>query len=234
MSLYALGDLHLCFGRPSPFPMEDMGQVWVNREKHFRENCAALMGDTDTLVLAGDHSWGRNLTECQPDFEYIRQLPGRKILIRGNHDMFWDSGKTERLNEIFQGKLYFLQNNFYAYGDYALVGSKGYCYEGKDSIEHAEKLVNRELDRLRISFDAACQAGYRKFIMFLHYPPTNILQRSSGFTKMAEKYHAEQVVYAHCHGEQRFHDSIRGKKRGIRYSLVSGDCLRFRPLKILD
>ena len=234
MSLYAIGDLHLAFGSEIKAPMQLMGKVWIDHEKKFKENCARELTDADTLVLVGDHSWGRNLSECGKDLEYICSLPGRKILVRGNHDMFWDAKKTAQLNERFAGKLEFLQNNYYAYGDYALVGTKGYCYEGKDTIEHAEMLVERELERLRISFEAAKADGFRKYIMFLHYPPTNIFERNSGFTKMAEKYGAEQVIYAHCHGEQRFHDSIRGKKRGIRYSLVSGDCLRWHPMKVLD
>ena len=234
MSLYAIGDLHLAFGSEIKAPMQLMGKVWIDHEKKFKENCARELTDADTLVLVGDHSWGRNLEECALDLEYIMALPGRKILLRGNHDMFWDAKKTAQLNERFAGKLEFPQNNYYAYGDYALVGTKGYCYEGKDTIEHAEMLVERELERLRISFEAAKADGFRKYIMFLHYPPTNIFERNSGFTKMAEKYGAEQVIYAHCHGEQRFHDSIRGKKRGIRYSLVSGDCLRWHPMKVLD
>ena len=234
MSLYAIGDLHLAFGSEIKAPMQLMSKVWIDHEKKFKENCARELTDADTLVLVGDHSWGRNLEECALDLEYIMALPGRKILLRGNHDMFWDAKKTAQLNERFAGKLEFLQNNYYAYGDYALVGTKGYCYEGKDTIEHAEMLVERELERLRISFEAAKADGFRKYIMFLHYPPTNIFERNSGFTKMAEKYGAEQVIYAHCHGEQRFHDSIRGKKRGIRYSLVSGDCLRWHPMKVLD
>ena len=234
MSLYAIGDLHLAFGSEIKAPMQLMGKVWIDHEKKFKENCARELTDADTLVLVGDHSWGRNLEECALDLEYIMALPGRKILLRGNHDMFWDAKKTAQLNERFAGKLEFLQNNYYAYGDYALVGTKGYCYEGKDTIEHAEMLVERELERLRISFEAAKADGFRKYIMFLHYPPTNIFERNSGFTKMAEKYGAEQVIYAHCHGEQRFHDSIRGKKRGIRYSLVSGHCLRWHPMKVLD
>ncbi|MBR3404960.1 MAG: metallophosphoesterase [Firmicutes bacterium] len=234
MSLYAIGDLHLAFGSEIKAPMQLMGKVWIDHEKKFKENCARELTDADTLVLVGDHSWGRNLEECALDLEYIMALPGRKILLRGNHDMFWDAKKTAQLNERFAGKLEFLQNNYYAYGDYALVGTKGYCYEGKDTIEHAEMLVERELERLRISFEAAKADGFRKYIMFLHYPPTNIFERNSGFTKIAEKYGAEQVIYAHCHGEQRFHDSIRGKKRGIRYSLVSGDCLRWHPMKVLD
>ena len=88
--------------------------------------------------------------------------------------------------------------------------------------------------RLRASFEAARADGYRKYIMFLHYPPTNILEDGSGFTEMAEEYGAEQVIYAHCHGEARFHDSIEGEKNGVLYSLASGDYLRWQPMRVLD
>ena len=119
------------------------------------------------MVITGDHSWGLNLEEALADLDFIQSLPGRKILLRGNHDMFWDAKKTYRLNEMFRGRLSFLQNNFYAYREYALVGTKGYCYEGKDSPEQFEELVRRELDRLRISFELAAADGYSQFIMFL-------------------------------------------------------------------
>ena len=207
-----------------------------------------MLTPEDTLVLAGDHSWGRDLNECAEDFAYIEALPGRKILLRGNHDMFWDANKTARLNEQFAGRLSFLQGNFYAYRDYALVGTKGHCFEGpfwidrrgrivdwdEKAAERSKKLVERELQRLRASFEAARAAGYRKYIVFLHYPPTSILEEESGFTRMAEEYGAEQLIYAHSHGEARFHDSIQGEKNGVLYRLVSGDYLNWRPQKLLD
>lgn len=233
MALYAIGDLHLAGQTKVKAPMQRSSKVWKNHEKKLKDNCRRLIHPDDTLVLVGDHSWGRKLEECELDFQYIESLPGRKILLRGNHDMFWEAKKTAKLNAMFAGKLEFLQGNFYTYKDYALVGTKGYCYEGLDTPEHAASLVRREAGRLQISFELARQAGFRKFIMFLHYPPTNIYERSSIFTKMAEMYGAEQVVYAHCHGKARFHDSIRGRKNGILYSLVSGDCLNWEPQKIL-
>jgi len=181
------------------------------------------------------------------DLQFIAELPGRKVLLRGNHDMFWDAKKTQMLNERFAGKLLFLQDNFYPYEDYALVGTKGFCFEGpfylnrrgqivgwdEEKSEHAKKLVDRELERLRFSFEAARAAGYRRYIMFLHYPPTSILEDESLFTAMAEEYGAEQVIYAHSHGESRFHDSILGEKNRIQYSLVSGDYLKWKPMKVL-
>lgn len=256
MALYAIGDLHLHYQSILKAPGQLYDRVWKNHEVKFRKNCGKVVTAEDTLVLVGDHSWGKNLSECELDLQYIRELPGRKILTRGNHDMFWDAKKTAHLNELFQPELTFLQDSYETYQDYALVGTKGFTFEGPFYIdrrgrivgwdekeeEHAKKLVERELQRLRKSFELAKADGYQKFIMFLHYPPTNILEeiaagpasRRSGFTDMAEEYGAEQVIYAHCHGESRFHDSIHGEHRGRVYHLVSGDYLRWKPLKILE
>ena len=246
MSLYAIGDLHLHYQSVLKAPAQLHDRVWKNHEEKFRKNCEKLIGDEDTLVLVGDHTWGKNLSECEQDLAYIADLPGRKILTRGNHDMFWDVKKTGQLNDLFRPRLTFLQDSYETYQDYALVGTKGYTFEGpfyldrrgrilswdEEAEAHAKKLVQRELERLRKSFELAKADGYRKYIMFLHYPPTNILEKRSGFTDMAEEYGAEQVIYAHCHGESRFHDSIQGEYQGRTYHLASGDYLRWKPLKI--
>lgn len=232
MALYAMGDLHLAFSVDKP--MDVFGNVWKNHAEKVEKYWRKKVKEGDTIVLTGDHSWGRNLKECQEDLKFIMNLPGRKILLRGNHDMFWDTGKTKKLNQQFEGRLSFLQNNYYSYGEYALVGTKGYAYEGKDSQEHFQKLVNREAERLRVSFEMAEKDGYQKFLMFLHYPPTSIGEEESVFTRMAEEYGAEQVIYSHCHGEERYQDSFLGMVNKVEYRLVSGDYLKFKPVKILD
>jgi predicted phosphohydrolase len=246
MSLFAIGDLHLHFQSELKAPGQLREPVWRDHEARFRQNCEKLIRPDDTLVLVGDHSWGRNLTECGKDLAYICSLPGRKILLRGNHDMFWDAKKTKNLNQLFAGKLFLLQNNYAAYQDYAIVGTKGYTFEGPFYVrrnrivgwdeaaeQDAVRLIERETERLRISFEAARSDGYSRFIMFLHYPPTNVMERNSAFTAIAEEFGAEQVVYAHCHGEHRFHDSLEGRHHGILYRLVSGDYLKWMPLQIL-
>lgn len=246
MSLFAIGDLHLHFQSELKAPGQIRDPIWKNHEKLFARACERLIRPDDTLVLAGDHSWGRNMAECEKDLAYICELPGRKILLRGNHDMFWDVKKTDSLNRQYAGRLFFLQNNYAAYQDYAIVGTKGYTFEGpfyirgkrivgwdKDEEEHARKLVERETERLKVSLDKASDDGFSKFIVFLHYPPTNILESNSPFTAMAEAYGAEQVIYAHCHGNMRFHDSIEGSHHGVRYSLVAGDYLQWQPKQIL-
>ena len=247
MSLYALGDLHLHYQSVLKAPGQLHDPVWKHHEEKFLKNCKKVMRDDDTLVLVGDHSWGKNLSECEMDLQYIKDLPGRKILTRGNHDMFWDAKKTEKLNSLFQPDLNFLQDNFFVYQDYALCGTKGYTFEGPYYLDsrgriigwdekeeaHAEKLIKREEERLRDSLEKAYAAGFSKIILFLHYPPTNILEERSVFTDMAEEYRVEQVIYAHSHGERRFHDSLQGEVRGINYRLVSGDFLKWKPVRIL-
>ena len=160
MSLYAIGDLHLHFQASLKASNQLYDPVWKGHESLFRRNCARLITPRDTLVLLGDHSWGRTLAECEQDLEYICALPGQKILLRGNHDMFWDAKKTEMLNQKYAGRLFFLQNNFATYGEYALIGTKGYTFEGPfylrggriigwdtEAAERAEKLVEREAGR---------------------------------------------------------------------------------------
>ncbi len=247
MSLYAIGDLHLHYQSVLKAPNQLHDRAWKNHEEKFKKYCNIMVSAEDTLVLVGDHSWGRKLPECEMDLQYICDLPGRKILTRGNHDMFWDAKKTAQLNERYQPRLTFLQDGYETYQDYALVGTKGYTFEGpfylnrrgqiigwdEEEQVHAEKLVEREYNRLRASFEKAKADGYRRYIMFLHYPPTNVLQERSCFTDLAEEFGAEQVIYAHCHGERRFHDSIQGEYRGRTYHLVSGDYLRWKPQRIL-
>ena len=236
MGLYAIGDLHLSLSTDKP--MDVFGKEWKNHVEKIEKNWIRQIRQEDTVVITGDHSWGRNLNESRADLGFIASLPGRKILLRGNHDMFWDAKKTRLLNELYKGKLLFLQNNYFTYGDpsknvHALVGTKGYCYEGKDTPEHFQKIVKREQERLRISFESAAADGYEHFIMFLHYPPTSIGEMESCFTRMAEEYGAEMVIYSHCHGEARYQDSFLGEVEGVDYRLVSADYLKFRPEKIM-
>lgn len=172
MALYALGDLHLSFQVNKP--MERFGSIWKHHERKIEKYVNQMVKPEDTLVFTGDHSWGRNLEECREDLAFIERLPGWKILLRGNHDMFWDAKKTAALNREYAGRLFFLQNNFATYRDYALVGTKGYTFEGPFYLDRT-----------------------------------------------------------HCHGESRFGDSIQGIFHDVRYLLVSGDYLDFRPALVL-
>lgn len=240
MSLYAIGDLHLSF--QSDKSMEVFGDEWKNHTDKIRRKWCSIINEDDTVVVTGDHSWGKRLDDSIKDLEFIAALPGRKILLRGNHDRFWKkTNRTDELNELFNGKLLFLQNNFYIYSDeksgkeYALIGSKGfsiddYCFLAKDKIE---KRFKNERKRLTKSYEAAKAEGYENFIMFLHYPPTNMYEKEGIFTKLAQEFGVEQVVYSHLHGKERFDYSIIGEDKGIKYTLVSSDYLDFVPELII-
>lgn len=170
------------------------------------------------------------MEEVLPDLDYVAALPGRKILLRGNHDFFWSVRKTSSLNEKYDGKIFFLQNNFEIYEDIALVGSKGYQNEdGKDPLEQSEKLLENELKRLRISLEAAKEAGYQDYMMFLHYPPAEKDAKNSPFIELAKEYSVTKIIYSHLHGEEKHSLGLRGVVDGIEYFLVSADYLNFKP-----
>jgi len=231
MALFAIGDLHLSFSTDKS--MDIWGGNWVNHEQKVRDIFPSMIRPEDTLVLLGDHSWGRNLKECEADLQFIAQLPGRKILTRGNHDLFWDSRHTAKLNKLYKGKLEFLQGGYAVYENTALVATKGYADEGNDPPERVFQLKDRELMRLQDGIRKAKSAGFEDIIVFLHYPPTDPGKESSLFTDCLEKEKIRRVIYAHCHGEEHFHDSLMGNVRGIEYDLVSGDYLNWVPLRLL-
>ena len=139
MSLYAIGDFHLSFTVNKPMDVFD--KRWKNHVVKIEKYWKRKVTENDTVVITGDHSWGRDLAECQADLDFIMALPGRKILLRGNHDMFWDAKKTAVLNQEYEPQLHFLQNNHYHYQDYALVGTKGYTFEGPFYINSKGQIV---------------------------------------------------------------------------------------------
>ena len=230
MALYAIGDLHLSLdGKKS---MEVFGGRWLDYISKIERGFSALT-DEDVCVLCGDLTWGMSLDDALEDFRFLARLPGKKIILKGNHDYWWSTAaKAYRFFEQHELRGFeILNNNCILYGDYALCGTRGWFYEEERGGEHDKKIMLREIGRLETSLKAA---GEREKLVFLHYPPTNILEERSGFTDIAEEYGAQQVIYAHCHGETRFHDSIEGDFHGIRYNLVSGDFLKWHPLKVLD
>ena len=230
MALFAIGDTHLSLGTDQPITVF---AGWDNYVERLEENWRRLVSEDDTVVIAGDISWGMSLEQAKPDFAFLHSLPGRKLLFKGNHDYWWTTRR--KMDTFFEENgftsLRIVHNDAVAVdGCMAVCGSRGWFNEDGEEADHTVLL--REAGRLRASITAAKQTGLEP-VVFLHYPPTNILENDSEFTKIAEEYGAEQVIYAHSHGEARFHDSIQGEYHGIRYSLVSGDFLRWKPQRIL-
>ncbi len=229
MSLYAIGDLHLSLG--SDKPMDIFGPRWKDHVEKLRAGFAALTAE-DVCVLCGDSSWASDLTGALEDFRFIDALPGRKIILKGNHDYWWTS--AAKMNAFFEkneiATVSILHNNAYPYGENAAVcGTKGWFYEPSRSTEHDKKLMDREILRLEASLKAA---GDRDKYVFLHYPPKYGGYACREILDMLEKYGAKVCCSGHLHA-----DSLRlafnGWTGSTRHICVSGDGIDFRPCKIL-
>lgn len=228
MALYALGDTHLSFG--SNKPMDVFGSGWTNHVERLRQGFAQIKDD-DTVVLCGDLSWGMSLEEAKEDFAFLNSLPGKKLLLKGNHDYWWTTAaKMERFfRENGFDTLSILHNNCGFYSDIALCGTRGWFYE-EDRGAHSAKIFNRELMRLEASLKAG---GEREKLCFLHYPPVYQGYRCGEIMQLLERYDVKLCCYGHLHGGSH-RLAVCGLVNGVDYQLVSGDYLGFCPKKIID
>ena len=224
MALYAMGDLHLCLGAPKP--MDVFGGAWVGYMEKLKRGLSVITGD-DTLILMGDLSWALDLNSAVADFAWINEIPGRKIILKGNHDYWWSTQAkfTKFCVENGFSDLNLLNNNCYFYDDWAICGTRGWFFEEERSGVHDEKVFRRELIRLEASLKAA---GGREKMVFLHYPP-----RYKGYTcreilDLLESYGVRRCFYGHLHGASH-KLAMEGTWDGIEYRLLSADYLDFQP-----
>ena len=227
MALYAIGDLHLCLGAPKP--MDIFGGAWVGYMDKLREGLSAI-GEDDTTVLLGDLSWALDLASAKADFEWINEIPGKKIILKGNHDYWWST--AAKFYKFCQdngfSNQFILNNNFYEYEEYAICGTRGWFFEEQRSGEHDEKVFRRELMRLEASLKAA---GDRHKIVFLHYPPKYKGYTCQEIIDLMKCYGVRRCYYGHLHGASHGL-AMEGQWDGIEYRLVSADKLGFRPLLV--
>ena len=224
MALYAMGDLHLCLGAPKP--MDVFGGAWVGYMEKLKRGLSVITGD-DTLILMGDLSWALDLNSAVADFAWINEIPGRKIILKGNHDYWWSTQAkfTKFCVENGFSDLNLLNNNCYFYDDWAICGTRGWFFEEERSGDHDEKVFRRELIRLEASLKAA---GDREKMVFLHYPP-----RYKGYTcreilDLLKSYGVRRCFYGHFHGASH-KLAMEGTWDGIEYRLLSADYLDFQP-----
>ena len=229
MALYAIGDLHLSLG--SDKPMDVFGGRWSGYVDKLREGFAGLT-EEDTTVLCGDLSWGMSLAEAREDFLFIDRLPGRKIVLKGNHDYWWNTASAAYKFFAANGisTIEILNNNCLLYGETALCGTRGWFYEEERGSEHDRKIMLRELGRLEASLKAA---GEREKIAFLHYPPKFAAYECPEILEMLGRHGVKECYYGHIHGKG-CSAAFRGVKNGVKYELVSADQLMFRPLRVRD
>lgn len=228
MALYAIGDLHLCLGAPKP--MDIFGGAWVGYMDKLKEGLSVI-GPEDTTVLLGDLSWALGLEESRADFAWINDIPGRKIILKGNHDYWWSTAsKFYKFCEAngFENML-ILNNNCYEYDQWAICGTRGWFFEEERHGVHDEKVFKRELIRLETSLKAA---GEREKMVFLHYPPRYKGYECREILDLLEKYRVRRCFYGHLHGGSHGL-AMEGIWDGVDFRLVAADYLNFKPYKVI-
>lgn len=224
MALYAIGDLHLCLGAPKP--MDVFGGAWVGYMDKLKEGLATIQPE-DTLVLLGDLSWALDLQQSKDDFAWINNIPGKKIILKGNHDYWWSTAAKFKkfCDENGFEDLCILNNNFYQYQDWAICGTRGWFFEEERSGEHDEKVFKRELLRLEASLKAA---GDLPKMVFLHYPPKYKGYECTEILELLKRYEVRRCFYGHLHGASHGL-AMEGVWDGVEYRLVAADKLGFKP-----
>ena len=227
MRLFAIGDLHLPGGADKP--MNVFGPQWDRHTERIAEAWRMAVTGEDTVLIPGDISWAMQLSEAEPDLQWIGSLPGRKVLIRGNHDYWWNS--VTRVRSVLPAGMTALQHDACDLGECVVCGTRGWLFpSGEAPLSTADdKIYRRETERLRLALEHARETAHgRPIITMLHYPPLSVSQRYSSFTELMEQYGVRLCVYGHLHG-QGIRSGFTGTQRGVRYALVSCDSLDFKP-----
>ena len=227
MALYAIGDLHLAIGRDKP--MDVFGEKWENHAEKLRQGFSKLDND-DVCVLCGDLSWAMGLEDALEDFLFIDSLPGRKIILKGNHDFWWSTASKAKkfFTEHGIGTIDILHNNSIPYAEYALCGTRGWFFEEETGDGHDRKIMLREIGRLKTSLESA---GEREKLVFLHYPPLFGKYRCEEILALLREHEVRLCCYGHIHGKG-CRTAFSGWQGGTEFRLVSADALGFEPMEI--
>lgn len=230
MHIYAIADLHLS-GEPPSKPMEIFGSHWAGHKEKIKTSWIDTVTAEDTVIIAGDISWAMGLKNAVPDLDWLAKLPGRKLLLRGNHDYWWNS--LAKMQQLFGGSFEFIQNNCIMIGRTAVCGTRGWILPSSDNFTADDsRIYTREGIRLQLSLEAAAAQSPERIITVLHYPPLFSPQEQTVFTDLMEKYHVTDCVYGHIHGESHI-AVFEGLRTGVRYKLVSCDTQGFSLYRIL-
>ena len=224
MALYAIGDLHLSLGAEKP--MDVFGGAWEGYMDKLAEGMSCIKPE-DTTVLLGDLSWALDLAQAKEDFAWIDRIPGKKIILKGNHDYWWSTASKfyKFCEENGFSDQFILNNNHYEYGNIAICGTRGWFFEESRSNDHDEKVFKRELIRLEASLQAA---GDLEKMVFLHYPPRYKGYECKEILELLNRYQVSRCFYGHLHGPSHGL-AMEGLWDGIDYKLVSADRLNFKP-----
>lgn len=230
MSLYVIGDLHLCFSCPDKSMSIFTG--WQNYQERIEQNWSKIIKDEDTVVLAGDISWGMSLKQAAPDFRFINSLAGKKIIIKGNHDYWWTTKK--KMDDFLSAEgcntIQILHNNHYAYENYGICGTRGWVNMPGETQD--EKVLRREVQRLETSIQSALNENLEP-IVFMHYPPIFASNFNYDILEVLYRYKIKDCYYGHIHGCSAHELCITNTYDDINFHLIAGDYLQFVPEKIM-
>lgn len=224
MSIFAIGDTHLSLNSDKPM---NIFKGWDDYVERLSANWQAVVEPKDTVVVMGDVSWAMSLSEAQKDFAFLNDLPGQKIILKGNHDYWWNTRR--KMEDFFSengfSTLHILHNNAFLVDGYSICGTRGWFFD--DTQSEPEKVLLREVQRLKTSIDAGRALGGEP-IVFLHYPPITLQQRCKPILDLLEQENITKCFYAHLHGSAAY-SSYRGEFQGTHFELLSGDFLKFCP-----
>lgn len=249
MAVWAIADLHLAFGVPNK-SMDVFGEPWTNYTEKIKKNWLENIGPDDLVLIPGDISWAMKLEEARPDLEWIHQLPGTKVILRGNHDFWWTSIK--QIEAILPPSIHLIQNNTCHWKDFSIAGARLWdtpeyrfntfinymenprakkLADEEDRSAEAEKIFQRELGRLELSLKEMAKKDTLRIAM-THYPPIGADLAPSQTSALLEKYKVKICAFGHLHNVRKGALPF-GEKNGIRYCLTSADYLDFMPLKLM-
>jgi predicted phosphohydrolase len=230
MRIFAIGDMHLAGGTDKT--MDRFGDHWRDHDRRIFDSWERVARDDDLLLIAGDTSWAMRLNEALPDLNRIGQMRGRKLMLKGNHDYWWES--LTKMRRVIDPSIDFLQASSVIINRIAIAGTRGWmCPNDSFFEEQDRKIYEREVGRLRAALDSLIGKAdeYDHLIVALHYPPTNDRHEPSGFTELIDKCKADACVYGHLHGEA-IQTALRDLRHKTVYHLVSADAVDFTPVEI--
>lgn len=230
MAIYVIADLHLSFSQDKP--MSIFGENWEGHSEKIKNNWISKVKPEDTVVLPGDFSWAMYLQDTYKDFEYLNSLPGKKLLLKGNHDYWWTTVTNMRnfLEENKFKNIDFIYNNSYLVENKLLTGTRGWNLL---DTENSSKMIKRESIRLQLAIEDGIKkyGDDKEIIVFMHYPPISNTNKKSDFLKILKQYNIKRCYYGHLHGKSH-QDAVEGIVDGIEFKLISADYLNFDVIKV--
>lgn len=231
MKIFAISDPHLSFSKPKP--MDIFGDNWTNHAQRMKQAWFDTVGEDDLVLVAGDISWAMHIEDAMHDIDFIADLPGTKVMLRGNHDYWWNS--IGKVRACLPEKFYAIQNDSIRFDSVVIAGTRGWTCPNSAwfSEEEDRKIYEREVLRLTMSLESIrAQEGDIRIAM-LHYPPFNEKREESGFSSAMHEHNVQHVVYGHLHGDS-CQAAFEGERDGVDYHLTSCDFLNFTPAFLLE